>query len=167
MIANKLLKCFCVFASLGLTTAKLDAKEINFAGLQKPSFSKSVEKIQPFFDPDFCADFEDMDAFPHPDSCEEYLLCYGGSLWEQSCSVGRLFNPVTLTCDLAHLVECTHDPKPESGCPPSGSDELVFLPSFYCDEYYICINGNAILRSCRPGLHWNMEKGENIKKLIE
>lgn len=40
-------------------------------------------------------------------------------------------------------------------CPFPGSNELRFLPSEYCDSYYICVNGNPVLTPCRNGLHWN------------
>lgn len=166
MISELLLKCFCVFLLVGFATAKFNLSKVNVTAFQKPHFGSNVDKSQPFWDPDFCEDYEDLDAFPHPDSCEEFLICWQGELWEMICDEGQLFDPWDLVCDDADYVECLEDPWPEpdpdpdSECPPPGSSEVVFLPSVYCDEYYICINGQPILLQCRPGQHWNVKEGK-------
>jgi hypothetical protein len=167
MFGENMLKCFCVLMFCGLATAKISLSKFNATALHKLSVTTHLDKAQPFWDPEFCNDFEDLDAFPHPDSCEEYLICWDGELWEMICDDGMLFDPVDLVCDDPDYVECLDDPWPEpdpdNECPPPGSSEVVFLPSIYCDEFYICINGNPILMMCRPGQHWNMEKGETLK----
>lgn len=52
------------------------------------------------------------------------------------------------------------DPDPEwpedSEC-PTNTNDVVFLPGAYCDEYYICINGEPRRMECRQGQHWNEE----------
>lgn len=44
---------------------------------------------------------------------------------------------------------------PEDSECPLNTNEVVFLPGEYCDEYYICLNGVPNLMSCRNGQHWN------------
>jgi Chitin binding Peritrophin-A domain len=168
MVGVELLKSFCVFTLIGLVAAKLNVNKLNVTALHKPDISSSFDKAQPFWDPDFCNDFEDEDAFPHPDSCEEFLICWGGELWEMICDEGQLFDPIDSVCDDADYVECLDDPwgpdpDPDSECPPPGSSEVRFLPSIYCDEFYICINGQPILLQCRAGQHWNIEEGKRVK----
>jgi len=144
----------CFLLALGLGAARFNSSNFNPATLRRPS-------VRPFgWDPDFCNDWQDMDAFPHPDSCKEYLICWDGELWEQTCDPGMLFDRWDGVCDWAEFVDCDDDPVdlPDDECPPPGSSEVRFLPSEYCDEFYICINGQPILLFCRPGQHWNMER---------
>ena len=167
MFGELLSKCFFIFLLCGLAAAKIDPIKFDVTTLHKLNISTHLDQAQPFWDPDFCNDFDDMDAFPHPDSCEEYLICWDGELWEQICDEGDLFDPVDLVCDDANNVVCVDDPWPEpdpdNGCPPPGSSQVVFLPSEFCDEFFICINGNPILMMCRPGQHWNIKMGEQAQ----
>lgn len=158
-----LLKCFCVFLFFGLEAeAKLDASKVNVDKFHTPQIRSTSRAAQPFWDPDFCNDWEDLDAFPHPDSCWQYVICWNGELWEDECPIGQLFDPWEGVCDDEDVVICLGDEWPETPpddeCPPPGSNEVRFLPSPYCDEFYICINGQPILLFCRPGQHWNIEQ---------
>lgn len=80
------------------------------------------------------------------------------------CDEGDLFDPWDAVCDSADSVTCLDDFPPDGNfpdgdlaCPPPGSNEIRFLPSVYCDEFYICVNGQPVLLQCRPGQHWNIE----------
>lgn len=160
MVGVNLFKCFCILLVLGLAdaVAKFDVSKLNVSALFKP-FISHVQRAQTFWDPDFCNDWQDGDAFPHPDSCQEYLICWQGELWEGICDPGLLFDPWDAYCDDADNVVCLDDQWPEDNdCPPFGSTEIRFLPSYYCDEFYICINGEPVLWFCRPGQHWNAVK---------
>lgn len=159
------LKCFCVFLLIGLTAAKIDVNKLNKTALHRPIFDKKFANAAQVFADDFCDNYEDGDAWPHPDSCQQFFMCWGGDLLELICDDGDLFDPVDLVCDDADYVDCLDEPwppgpDPDPECPPPGSTEIVFLPSIYCDEFYICINGQPILLQCRPGQHWNIEKGK-------
>ena len=162
MLNEKFLCCLLLsLAFAGFAESrKLDSNKLNGTAVGKPQSSS----IQKYWDPDFCDDYEDMDAFPHPDSCQEYLICWGGLLLEQICPEGTLFDPIDAVCDPADQVTCIGDFPPDGNwpdddlCPPTGSNEVRFLPSMYCDEFYICINGQPVLLQCRPGQHWNIEK---------
>lgn len=62
-------------------------------------------------------------------------------------------------------MECITDPLPEveedleiDECPNTFG--LSFISSrTSCEEYYICFNGSPSLAKCKPGLHWNQERG--------
>jgi len=159
---------YCLLLGLALSRfvdcRKFDINKLNVTALHKPQVSAtgmSRAGFQPFWDPNFCNDWQDLDAFPHPDSCAEYLICWQGELWEQECPPGMLFDPWDAFCDYEEYVVCLDDlpegPWPDDDlCPPPGSNEVRFLPSLYCDEFYICINGQPVLLQCRPGQHWNV-----------
>lgn len=159
---GEFLKCFCVLAVLGLASSvKIDISRFNATALHKPHIKSTVQSAQFVWDPDFCNDFDDWESFPHPDNCYQFLMCWEGALWEMECDPGELFDPWTGFCEDEEYVECLDNnwpdyPDPDAECPPAGSDEIRFLPSHYCEEYYICINGWPVLMHCRPGQHWNV-----------
>jgi len=151
-------KLFCVLLFVGLASAKIDASKFNSNTLRRPVIRSTSSSARLFWDPNFCLDWNDMDAFPHPDSCAEYLICWGGELLELTCPDDMLFDIIDLVCDHPDFVVCLGDPWPpteDPDCPPAGSNEIRFLPSNFCDEFYICINGQPVLHFCRPGQHWN------------
>lgn len=157
------LKSLCFFFVLGLAAAKFNVSSVNLANMRKPHVSASFGT--PFeWDHSFCDEWENADTFPHPDSCSEFFMCWDGLLWELECEDGMLFDPWDGVCDDADSVTCLDDQLPEDPnpdddeCPPPGSNEVRFLPSPYCDEFYICLNGQPILMFCRPGQHWNVER---------
>lgn len=45
----------------------------------------------------------------------------------------------------------------DSDC-PLDSDDVIFIPGDYCDEYFICHNGIPQLFECRAGQHWNKQR---------
>lgn len=78
------LKCFCALMIIGVTVA---------------------------WDPNFCESYNDFDSFPHPGSCQDYLICWQGELFEMSCPVGENYDPIEGVCDYADRVECDSGPK--------------------------------------------------------
>lgn len=44
--------------------------------------------------------------YPHPYSCDKFINCNGGQLTEFRCPYPLLFDPVGLTCNMPHLVDC-------------------------------------------------------------
>lgn len=107
MSVKKFLKLLCVITFITKVAArpKFDAARLNQTLLKKPHFATG----NPFWDPDFCDDWEELDAFPHPDSCKDYLICFNGELWEQTCEPGMLFDPWDAVCDDADFVTCLDD----------------------------------------------------------
>lgn len=155
------LKFLCVIAFLGLASARKFTGQLNATSLRKPNFKTNSEVIQAYWDPDFCSYWEDNDVFINPEDCSGYLICWNGELLEMWCEPGMLFNPVDLFCDPKDEVQCLDGSWPPPGqdddlCPPAGSNEVRFLPSNNCNEFYICMNGNPVLLECRPGQHWNI-----------
>ncbi|KAG5673529.1 hypothetical protein PVAND_003570 [Polypedilum vanderplanki] len=112
----------------------------------------------------FCVDnnVPDNTFFAHPESCEYYLVCSNGQLGAGSCE-GFHFNPAISECVEPGSFDCVLDllpvwPPPSEYCPPPGSNQLVILPSRFCDAFYICVNGQPVEMQCRPGQHWNAER---------
>ena len=141
------LKFFCVLTLLGLTEAaprNFNSSSIDFTALVEPTFS---ETIRPFFPDDFCDDYIDTPQifFPYPDDCSMYVMCTFGDFWIMNCTEGQLFDPIELWCYPEDEVTCLDIPNPtppgDDLCPPPGSNEVRFLPSEFCDSYYICMNG--------------------------
>lgn len=147
-MSREIVKSFCVFVVIGVATgAKINMSQVNTTTLLKPAF---LTQMDPFWDHSFCDDFDDNEAFPHPDNCKDYLVCWQGEIWEQTCPPGQLFDAWEGFCRDAADARCL-----DEYCPPADSDVLRFLPSVYCDRYYICFNGHPVERFCRAGQHWN------------
>lgn len=92
MFSGSLVKCFCVFALIGLgASRKIDIAKFDPSQLHKPNFTSNAF-MQPFWDDSFCDDFEDLDSFINPEDCQGFLICYGGALWEMFCDDGDLFD---------------------------------------------------------------------------
>ncbi|CRL03885.1 CLUMA_CG017009, isoform A [Clunio marinus] len=154
-----LTKCLCVLTLIGLAAATRPKFDIT-------KFNSTTFVHKPYtWDPDFCDDWVDQDTFVNPERCEGFLMCWGGELIELDCPPGMIFDFMDLVCDTPDRAVCWLDAEnmpppgtPDNGCPPPGSDEVRFLPSDFCDEFYICINGEPIPLQCAPGLHWNIEQ---------
>ena len=146
-----------IFLLVSFAAAKMDVSKLNATTFRKPSIKNTSPIFKPFFDDSFCDDHEDNDFFPHPDACWYYVYCFGGILNEGECPWGQNFDPIGLFCDDEEYVDCDpvwwpDEPDSDPDCPPPDSSEVRFLPSEFCDEYYICINGQPILLQCREGV---------------
>jgi len=132
---------------------------------------------RPFFNSwdTFCED----NNVPHdtwfidPNNCENHLVCYDDEdgvlgTYFLPCPAGQwaVLGPQNTDGDCAWPEPgeiCPYDPifwpPGDMLCPPPGSNELVFLPSeYFCNHFYVCINGNPIQQECRPGQHWNANR---------
>lgn len=129
------------------------------------------------FDEFFCEENYDYDRveyfegdgyatmFPFPGDCTRAILCFGDRLEVRPCPDGLYFDIFDGVCDERDLVTCWEDtypdypeyPDDDERCPPADSNEVVFIPSEYCDSYYICIGGQPVLMNCPNGLHWNKD----------
>lgn len=152
-MSDKVLQIVCVFALCQLAvTTMIDVSKVDLTALHQPSIKDTALSAQSYVN-NFCVNWQNGDAFPHPDSCESYLMCWEGTLYEQTCGLGELFDPRHGWCDEARNVVCLDEPV-NPICPPAGSNELRFVPSLSCEDFYICINGHLIGHKCRPGQHW-------------
>ncbi|CRL07566.1 CLUMA_CG020531, isoform A [Clunio marinus] len=160
-----LMKCLCVLTIIGLAAAtrpKFELTSFNSTTfVHKPYIPRN--DAEPFWDPNFCDGWRDRDIFVHPERCEGFLMCWGGELLEFDCPRGMIFDFMDLVCDFPDQAVCWMDARPppvipDNHCPPPGSNEVRFLPSVNCDEYYICMNGRPVLLQCAPGQHWNIQE---------
>lgn len=166
MCGGEFLKCLCVFLTLGLAVEAqgiVDPKTFNVTTLRRPDKSASHSSRSdavPFWQDDFCVGLPDMTKFAHP-NCDQFYICWDEILYEDFCQPDFWFDYILGTCVPGDVVNCWDgggDWPDDDECPPPGSDEIRFIPSIYCDEYYICINGNPVLFFCREGQHWNIER---------
>lgn len=165
-----IIKSFCVLTFVGLVAAfqVFNASDVNVESLREPDFDHIP---QVYWSEEFCGQHTDGTVFPNRDNCQDYLICWGGELWTLTCPEETLFDPIRLICNWAKEVECmdqvvseppvsdepSDDPSYDK-CPPPGNDEIRFLPSADCENFYVCINGDPILINCRNGQHWNQRK---------
>lgn len=100
----------------------------------------------------------------HPDSCEKYILCIGGSAVERRCAPGFHFSREFRSCVSPDIAECEEERKWQ--CPKEDDlNNLVFLPNKEnCSKYYLCFGGDQIPLSCSDGLHWSTEEEACVDK---
>lgn len=139
-------KSICAIAFLGVVAASpaVGESKTSFIKVYQPRDSAS-----PFWDPGFCDDWQDMDSFPQPNSCNEYLICWGGELWEQTCPPGMLFDPWDAVCAPASDVTCLDDSHSNDQLPncPAGFFGRQPHPRM-CNSYIRCSNGNRTVQQC-------------------
>ncbi|XP_049546624.1 peritrophin-1-like [Anopheles darlingi] len=93
-----------------------------------------------------------VQVLPHPDSCEQFIVCSEGYSTVGHCSEGYLFDSTRMACHPAARVKCNTVQCPQQTNP----SEIVYRPSVVrCDEYFICQSGMAIQKLCAPGLYWD------------
>ncbi|XP_018373002.1 PREDICTED: uncharacterized protein LOC108767562 isoform X2 [Trachymyrmex cornetzi] len=100
----------------------------------------------------------------HPCLCNRYYDCIDGEKILQTCPIGKHFDYVREICDWVSVVKCIR-PIPtfniltsdiddyNTTCAPEGR---AFQHDTDCSAYYLCSNGEKILRQCMEGLHFNM-----------
>ncbi|XP_018053081.1 PREDICTED: uncharacterized protein LOC108690346 [Atta colombica] len=100
----------------------------------------------------------------HPCLCNRYYDCIDGEKILQTCPIGKHFDYMREICDWASVVKCIR-PIPtfkiltsdiddyNTTCAPEGR---AFQHDTDCSAYYLCSNGEKILRQCMEGLHFNM-----------
>ncbi|XP_018337851.1 PREDICTED: uncharacterized protein LOC108745930 [Trachymyrmex septentrionalis] len=100
----------------------------------------------------------------HPCLCNRYYDCIDGEKILQTCPIGKHFDYLREICDWTSIVKCIR-PIPtfniltsdiddyNTTCAPEGR---AFQHDTDCSAYYLCSNGEKILRQCMEGLHFNM-----------
>lgn len=100
-----------------------------------------------------CQGIAEATAVPNNDSCTEYFICSGGHPQPKACPNGQWFNSTASKCDSSENEKC--NPKDEFKCPKEG---IFFYPhEKFCDKFYMCFAGTAILRHCADGLYFSAE----------
>lgn len=103
---------------------------------------------------DLCTNPNEVQFFPNPTNCSQYVICYGLVPIEQSCSQGLLFNPALGLCDIPGNVVCGYS------CPPVDDPfNPVWLPDAQledCARHYLCFQGEPILFFCPNNLYFDV-----------
>ncbi|XP_036144276.1 probable chitinase 10 [Monomorium pharaonis] len=117
--------------------------------------------------------------------CHYYYWCTWGikSMVPKKCKSLLVFNPDISECDRPENTDCgdrstpsprlttpeeyttttTHSPrdpnKPRENCPPKDSTEKAQIAhACLCTQYYECVNGEKILKTCPIGKHFDYVK---------
>ncbi|CAD7080519.1 unnamed protein product [Hermetia illucens] len=107
-----------------------------------------------------------------PDVCSKFVQCVEGLVYVRSCPKGLFWSESEKRCEYAHKSECMKGQSVLS--PGEDNDEVTYVPdcphvldedAFVahpndCTKYFQCWNGNAFLRECPQGLHWNAEDNQ-------
>ncbi|XP_040073118.1 protein obstructor-E isoform X2 [Ixodes scapularis] len=109
-------------------------------------------------DPRHCPD-PGLIAWPHPTACDRYTRCENGTVTEEVCPNGLLFDPkggIFDFCNYNWRVDCGErlekpGPIPSPDCPW----QFGVFPSASCVEYFKCEWGHANLTHCEPGLAYD------------
>ncbi|XP_029669076.1 uncharacterized protein LOC115238965 [Formica exsecta] len=93
--------------------------------------------------------------------CNVYYECVNGDKIHQTCPNGMHFDYVREVCDLPEIVNCVRPITAidilmgscQSKCYPDGK---AFQHEIDCSSYYLCSDGERILKHCIAGLHFNV-----------
>lgn len=105
---------------------------------------------------------EQLIFIPSLADCERYYLCHQGVARPMYCAPNFHFNPSIGQCDFPELAMCevegTPEPETEPGeievdCPAAGVFWVAHPNT--CEYYFMCVDGDAILRHCAPGLFFD------------
>lgn len=102
-------------------------------------------------------------------NCARFSMCIGRVLSENTCAAGLYFDTVLNTCALSENVDCPNsegttttttrppgeedpvDPGDDGACDKDTNFEIIASPAS-CDRYTICTCGYPNIRTCPPGL---------------
>lgn len=109
----------------------------------------------------------------NPLNCAAFFQCVNGRANAGECPGGTWFNYEAQLCDapwhvrcdaeISEIVElkCVENEKPKYTISCRGSQDLHTVRHPYdCNQYYLCVSGLPILRSCAPGLEFNAEENQ-------
>lgn len=98
-----------------------------------------------------CEGIPNVSTFLNADDCHSFHMCINGELFTFDCPHGMYFNPDISNCDAGDCPDLL-----PIYCP--ADDELLMIPHpYYCTQYYLCVGGHPVLRSCSPSYHFNFK----------
>ena len=133
----------------------------------------------PEYDEQMCQGLDESAIIGIPNECYYYYYCYEGVAYLDDCEnicEGCQFDVAINDCNYQEYVQCVQPeepappgenpqtpapvvttPGPQSPtdditCPPN---EIIFLASENCSEYYVCAMGKKLTLQCLEGLVWN------------
>ncbi|XP_049296164.1 peritrophin-1-like [Anopheles funestus] len=99
-----------------------------------------------------CTEKTGVQILPHPQNCNQFIICSNGTSFISQCEEGYGFDRRTQVCNPLKRVNCEQQQCPDKDDP----NEVVFLPGVErCDEYFICRGGSPVQAFCAPGLYWD------------
>ncbi|XP_067672627.1 chondroitin proteoglycan 2-like [Haliotis asinina] len=97
-------------------------------------------------------------SFPHPDYCNQYIVCANTRIYVMNCPVTLHFNAARGYCDYPRNARCRIS-RP-SKCPdlmvcPDHVMYFEFPDWSNCSSFYVCTEGQLAKRSCPAGLFYD------------
>ncbi|XP_065076564.1 uncharacterized protein LOC135700101 [Ochlerotatus camptorhynchus] len=84
---------------------------------------------------------------PHPDECNQFIVCTGGSSLEQNCPIGQILRPEVPVCVTGNSDTCEFLDESCVGRP----DRYVLQHPNYCGMFIFCMGGQALALPCPGG----------------
>lgn len=141
---------------------------ILLCGILFSSFESSASADPESCPHSICEGVEEGRFLDNPFSCAAWFQCRDGRAVSGECPGGSWFNyeqqlcdwPFNVRCDaeVSEIVEleCVTVEEPDYTISCRTTDELHTVPHPYdCNRYYVCVSGEAMGRSCAPGLEFN------------
>lgn len=133
-----------------------------------PAADESFTNWEDYCPHTICEEVPEGRFIDNPFSCASFFQCHNGRAWAGVCPNGTWFNYQAQVCDAPWNVRCdaevsetielecvTEDePKYTISC-RTGELHTVQHP-YDCGQFYLCVSGLPILRSCAPGLEFNV-----------
>ncbi|XP_067143781.1 protein obstructor-E-like [Centruroides vittatus] len=107
-----------------------------------------------------CRDYKNG-YFAHEKQCDRYYECKNGTMTENLCPDGLMFNhlssPNHLRCDYPFDVDCSDRPQVQQAQPTENCPHLWGLyPNVHdCGRFWNCVDGTSYSFQCPEGLAWN------------
>lgn len=89
--------------------------------------------------------------------CNRYFMCNGTETLAFRCAPGLYWDPIRNWCDFPSNVDCPHGTTPSPPlCSSTGVYEIPY--SGCCNRFIRCLNGDAIIQVCAPGLGFDADR---------
>ena len=83
------------------------------------------------------------------------MLCVAGEAVVRDCAPGLKFDLRSQSCLPENIANCDIENRE---CPPyDDPNNLIFIPGYECEQYFICNQGVKLEQRCGSGFHWDLE----------
>lgn len=122
-----------------------------------------------------CEGVENGRFIDNPLNCAAFFQCRNGRAYSGECLNGTWFNYEDQKCDVPWNIrcdaeaseiielECVEDEEPHYTINCRSNNLEAISHPFDCNMFYLCVNGLPMLRSCAPGLHFNIDTNQCMK----
>lgn len=94
----------------------------------------------------------DLELHPHPENCDQYVVCVEGFPRVVNCAPGLHWAESQQRCDVPANAQCANAPAPDLNYHCDLTRNYVTLHPNDCQKFIICINGDRRLNRCADGL---------------